>query len=67
MDLLISLLQFNPKRRVTVEQCLKMEVFDRVRKPELEAQADVMVFIDIDQNSTMNYQYLNEKVAHEIE
>lgn len=67
MDLLISLLQFNPKRRVTVEQCLKMEVFDQVRKPELEAQADVMVFIDIDQNSTMNYQYLNEKVAHEIE
>ena len=73
-DLLIALLKVNEKDRMTVEQCLEMEVFDQVRKKSLETNSDVRVSVDIDQTyfnqslaKPLSNECLNKKISDEID
>ena len=43
------MLEFNPKKRYSVEKILKMSYFDDIRKPALEKKAPYEIFLGCDQ------------------
>ena len=43
MDILKSLLQFNPKFRPSASECLKHPIFDSVRNPAFEREAPIVL------------------------
>lgn len=54
VDMLISLLQLNPKKRNTVEQCIKKQLFNQVRNSRLEQGSDICVKVEIDEQNEDN-------------
>lgn len=53
--MLCNLLQFNPNKRITAEECLKNKIFDPIRVPELEKPAPFKIKLDIDDIQAYDY------------
>ena len=56
LEMLTGLLQFNPQKRFTVEECLKLPLFDDIRMPTLEQPAkDVHINLDVDAENAFDW------------
>lgn len=54
-ELLFGLLEFNPSKRLSTEQAIKLRVFDAVRLKSLEQIAHEKISLDVDQAGTFDY------------
>ncbi len=64
--LLKSMLQFNPKKRITIDQALNHEFFNSIRNKHFEFVADSVLTKEIEFISE-NVDNLREKVMKEIQ
>lgn len=55
LDILQSMLEFNPKFRGSASQLLKSKVFDKIRKPEMEVAAPFQIKLAVDQAGAFDY------------
>ena len=63
VELLSSLLQFNPKKRLTVEECLKLPVFDTIRVPALEKQmTENLIILDVDAENAFDFETFTDNL-----
>ena len=59
-----GLLQFNPHKRLSVEECLKMEIFDDIRLDNLENETtDVFINLEIDKPGAYDWDTFTDKVC----
>ena len=56
IELLKILLRFNPNSRSSAKECLQMPVFDSIRCPELELEAQQQVKVSIDSLGSFDYE-----------
>jgi len=49
LDILKSLIQFNPYFRTNAKECLKHNIFDEIRAEELEQDAPFKIYLNVDQ------------------
>ena len=56
VELLKSMIEFNPYFRSTASECLKCPYFDAIRVPQLEQQAPSKIYLEIDQEDACDYQ-----------
>ena len=50
------MLVFNPNNRLTASECLKLKVFDKIRKSQLEQPAKHKIKIEIDETQFFKYE-----------
>lgn len=55
LDILQSMLEFNPNFRGTAAELLKSKVFDKIRKPEMEVSAPFQIKLAIDEAGAFDY------------
>jgi serine/threonine protein kinase len=48
VNLLSQMLQFNPKYRMSTQECLALPIFDHIREKSLEEPAPFKIHLDID-------------------
>lgn len=60
--MLCNLLQFNPNKRITAEECLTNKIFDPIRVPELEKPAPFKIKLDIDGIEAYDYDNIIDMV-----
>ena len=56
VELLRSMIEFNPFLRASPSECLKSPFFDPIRVPQLEMPAPQKIFLQIDQEDACDYQ-----------
>ena len=55
IELLKSMLKFNPEERLTAAECIKLPIFDSIRNKDLEKQATTTVKLPLDDELTIDY------------
>ena len=55
-DLLDGLLKVDPAKRLTVEECIKSEIFDNIRTTRMEMDSDIIVTIESDSSDAFDYE-----------
>eukprot|EP00928_Gymnodinium_smaydae_P013486 TRINITY_DN14915_c0_g2_i1.p1 TRINITY_DN14915_c0_g2~~TRINITY_DN14915_c0_g2_i1.p1 ORF type:complete len:419 (-),score=78.28 TRINITY_DN14915_c0_g2_i1:89-1345(-) len=66
IDILTKMLVFNPKKRVTVNQCLEHDLFKEVRDQSRETTMDRMVFLDFEQEPDLGESVLRQYFMKEV-
>lgn len=56
VQLLMSMIEFNPYYRSSPAECLKSPFFDPIRVPQLEQPAPTKIYLEIDQEDACDYQ-----------
>ena len=51
----MGMLEVNPAKRWTADQCLKNPYFDNIRQPLIEKPAASKLMLDIDRNDAFDY------------
>lgn len=66
LELLDKMLQFNPQKRITVQEALEYKYFTEVRFPEKEIEADFNLEFEFEKDENLNMEKLRNLVVQVI-
>lgn len=67
MELLESLLEFNPHFRMPARHCLKHKMFDNIRNPQIEKGAPFKIHLKCDQADSYDYDSQKDNAFPSVE